>query len=213
MVAALPPSMWRPAPQRLARLLLGLGLFGAGEGALAASELGNSPWTVFAEGVALNTPLAIGTATVAISFLVLMLWVPLRQRPGLGTIANAVVVGLMIDAALLALPDEPGIAARWLLVFVGVALVALGSGFYLTAALGPGPRDGLMTGLSRTTGISLRVARAGIELTVLVSGFILGGTVGIATLIFALAIGPGVQFAVERLATPQWRAVSRRAPQ
>ena len=180
-------------------------LFGAGEGALAASNLGNSPWTVFAEGIALNSALAIGTATVAISFFVLLLWIPLRQRPGIGTIANAIVVGLVIDATLLALPDEAGIVARWFLLLAGVSLVAVGSGFYLTAALGPGPRDGLMTGLSRTTGISFRVARVAIEVTVLVSGFILGGTVGVGTLIFALAIGPGVQFAVERLATPEWR--------
>ena len=204
-MAATPPSLWRPTGPRLTRLLAGLVLFGAGEGALAASELGNSPWTVFAEGIALNSALAVGTATVAVSFFVLLLWVPLRQRPGLGTIANAVVVGLVIDVTLLGLPDEAGIVARWFLVFAGVALVALGSGLYLTAALGPGPRDGLMTGLSRTTGISFRVARVAIEVTVLVTGFILGGTVGAGTLIFALAIGPGVQFAVERLSTPEWR--------
>ena len=207
-VAAVPPSLWRPTRSRLARLLVGLTLFGAGEAALAASELGNSPWTVLGEGVALHSPLAIGTATVAISFFVLLLWIPLRQRPGLGTIANALVIGLVIDATLFALPNELGIVTRWLLVFGGVALVAVGSGFYLTAALGPGPRDGLMTGLSRTTGISLRVARGGIELTVLVTGFALGGTVGAGTLIFALAIGPGVQLAVERLATPEWLAIS-----
>ena len=143
-----------------------------------------------------------------ISFFVLLLWVPLRQAPGLGTIANAIVIGVMIDATLAVLPDDPGIGLRWVMVPAGVALVAIGSGFYLTAALGPGPRDGLMTGLHRRTGISLRVARVGIELTVLVTGFILGGTVGAGTVIFALAIGPGVQLAVERLSTPEWRVVS-----
>lgn len=201
-------SAWRPTPSRFVRLIAGLVIFGAGEACLVGSELGNSPWTVFAEGVSLNSPLAIGTATVVISFFVLLLWVPLRQAPGLGTIANAIVIGLMIDATLAILPDDPGIGLRWVMVPVGIALVAIGSGLYLTAALGPGPRDGLMTGLHRRTGVSLRVARVGIELTVLVTGFILGGTVGAGTVLFALAIGPGVQLAVERLATPEWRAVS-----
>lgn len=176
-----------------------------------ASELGNSPWTVFAEGVALNTPLAIGAATVVISFAVLLLWIPLRQRPGLGTVANAIVIGLAIDATLLLLPDDSALGARWALMILGIALVALGSGLYLTAALGPGPRDGLMTGLSRRTNSSLRAVRVLIELSVLATGVLLGGTAGIGTLAFALAIGPGVQFAVERLATPEWLTLSRRS--
>lgn len=188
-------------------------LFGAGDAMLIASELGNSPWTVFAEGVSLNTPLSVGAATIATSFVVLVLWIPLRQLPGLGTLANAVVIGLAIDATLRLLPADPALAPRWLLLAGGIALVALGSGLYLTAALGPGPRDGLMTGLHRRFGISLRLARVGIELSVLVAGAILGGTAGIGTVAFALLIGPGVQFAVERLATPQWLAQgARRLP-
>ena len=190
--------------------MLGLTIFGAGEGALVAAELGNSPWTVFAQGVSIQTPLNIGVATVVISFFVLLLWFPLHQRPGLGTICNAIWVGVALEGALLVLPDDPALGARWALMLGGVGLVALGSGFYLTAALGPGPRDGLMTGLHRQTGLSLRLVRAGIELTVLVAGFILGGTVGVGTVAFALGIGPGVQFAVERLSTPEWRALERR---
>ena len=206
LTVAAPASLWRPSPSILARLLLGLMLFGAGDAMLIASELGNSPWTVFAEGVSLNTPLSVGAATVVISFVVLVAWVPLRQLPGLGTLANAVVIGLAIDATLRLLPTDPALAPRWVLLVAGIALVALGSGLYLTAALGPGPRDGLMTGLHRRFGISLRLARVGIELSVLVAGVILGGTAGIGTVAFALLIGPGVQLAVERLATPQWLA-------
>src|SRR5829696_7261917 len=145
-------SRWRPGPARLARLMLGLVLFGAGEALLVASELGNSPWTVLAEGVALQTALAVGTATVVVSFIVLLLWIPLRQRPGLGTILNALVVGLAIDATLLLLPGDLPFAVRVLLV--------------------------------------------GIEITAVAIGFVLGGTVGVGTLAFALAIGPAVQAAV-----------------
>jgi uncharacterized membrane protein YczE len=179
--------------------MLGLVLFGAGEALLVASELGNSPWTVLAEGVALQTALAVGTATVVVSFVVLLLWIPLRQRPGLGTILNAIVVGLAIDATLLLLPGDLPLALRIALVPMGVAMVGVGSGFYLTSLLGPGPRDGLMTGLHRATGLSLRVVRAGIEIAAVAIGFALGGTVGVGTVAFALAIGPAVQAAVFRL--------------
>lgn len=205
-----PASLWCPSPARFGRLMLGLTIFGAGEACLVAAGLGNSPWTVFAQGVSLHTPLSIGGATIAISVVVLLLWFPLRQLPGLGTVANAIWIGVAIEAALWVLPGDPAPGYRWLLMLGGVALVALGSGFYLTAALGPGPRDGLMTGLHRRTGASLRLVRACIEISVLVAGFILGGTVGIGTVVFALAVGPGVQFAVERLSTPEWRALERR---
>jgi uncharacterized membrane protein YczE len=133
---------------------------------------------------------------VAVSFIVLLLWIPLRQRPGLGTILNAIVVGLAIDATLLLLPGDLSFAVRVALVPLGIAMVGLGSGFYLTSLLGPGPRDGLMTGLHRVTGLSLRVVRAAIEITAVVIGFMLGGTVGVGTVAFALAIGPAVQAAV-----------------
>jgi uncharacterized membrane protein YczE len=177
-----------------------LWLFGTGEALLVSSELGNSPWTVLAEGVAVQTPLAIGAATVAISFLVLLGWIPLRQRPGLGTILNAIVIGVAIDVSLAWLSEPSELLPRYAFAAGGIALVGIGSGLYLTCFLGPGPRDGLMTGISRRRGLSLRVVRTGIELTALTTGAILGGTVGIGTLAFAVSIGPSVQAAVAALA-------------
>jgi uncharacterized membrane protein YczE len=198
-VLASPDSLWRPGPARLAKLVLGLLTFGAGEAAIVAADLGNSPWTVLAQGAAEHLPVAIGTATVAISFLVLLAWIPLRQRPGLGTILNAILIGLAIDATLTLLPDPDAIVARAALLAGGIALVSLGSGLYLTSRLGPGPRDGLMTGLSRRTGRSLRLWRTVIELSALAVGFALGGVVGIGTVAFAALIGPGVQAAVHHV--------------
>jgi uncharacterized protein len=198
-VVEAPLSRWRPTPARLTRLLLGLALFGAGEAFLVASDLGNSPWTVLAQGLARQTPLGVGTATIVISLLVLSAWIPLRQRPGLGTILNAILIGLAIDATLALLPSHFALGVRWGLVVAGIGLVSIGSGFYLTSRLGPGPRDGLMTGLHRRTGRSLRLVRVCLELSVVAGGYALGGTVGPGTLAFALLIGPGVQFFVHRL--------------
>ena len=163
------------------------------------ARLGNSPWVVLSEGVAKHTPLAIGGATVAISFVVLALWFPLRQRPGLGTVLNAIVIGVAIDAMLPVFPGPGGLVGRFAYVAAGIALVGLGSGLYLTSRLGPGPRDGLMTGLHFRTGRSLRVVRTGIEGTALVIGALLGGKVGIGTVAFALLIGPAVQAGVKAL--------------
>lgn len=206
MSAAAAPalSLWRPSPARFARLVTGLWIFGTGEALIIASGLGNSPWTVLSQGVARQTPLAIGAATVLISFVVLLLWVPLRQRPGLGTLMNAVLVGIAIDVALLALPepDEMALAVRGALVAAGIAVVAVGSGLYLTCRLGPGPRDGLMSGLSRRTGRSLRLWRTLVEASALIAGVVLGGVAGIGTVAFALLIGPAVQAAVQRLDDP-----------
>ena len=202
-----PAYLWRPGPPRLAILLGGLWLFGTGEACIVAADLGNSPWTVLAQGVASNTPLNIGAATVAISFAVLCAWFPLRQQPGLGSILNAVVVGVAIGVMLDVLPDSPDAAVAWPLLAGGIGLVATGGGIYLGARLGPGPRDGLMTGLHRRTGRSLRLVRTGIELSALIAGFALGGTVGIGTAAFALLIGPGVQAAFTR-AEPAMRPPS-----
>jgi uncharacterized membrane protein YczE len=149
--------------------------------------------------VSKHSPLAIGTATVVISFIVMLLWIPLRQRPGFGTICNAVLIGAAIDVMLSVLPGPGGYVTRALFVIFGIALVAIGSGFYLTARLGPGPRDGLMTGLHFRTGRSLRLLRTGIEGSALVIGSALGGRVGLGTVAFALLIGPGVQVAVRTL--------------
>jgi uncharacterized membrane protein YczE len=192
-------SLWRPGPGRFAKLLAGLWIFGMGEAAIIQAHLGNSPWTVLAQGVAKHTPLGIGTATVVISFCVLLAWIALRQRPGLGTVLNAVLVGVAIDVTLPLLPDPDALLPRVALLAAGIALVSLGSGLYLTCRLGPGPRDGLMTGLSRRTGRSLRLWRTIIEASALVAGFALGGLVGAGTVAFAALIGPGVQFAVHRI--------------
>jgi uncharacterized membrane protein YczE len=190
------PSRWRASPARLASLAFGLALFGAGDGLIVASALGNSPWTVFAEGLAHQTPLTIGAATVVISFVVLLLWIPLRQLPGLGTVANAMLIGLAIDATLWAVPDDPAAALKAIELIGGIGLVAVGSAFYLGATLGPGPRDGLMTGVHRVTGRPVGLVRAGIELSALGVGIALGGTFGVGTIVFALSIGPSVALAL-----------------
>ena len=194
----LPAHLWRPGPLRFAILIGGLWLFGTGEAMIVSAGLGNSPWTVLAEGVAENTPLEIGGATVAISFLVLCAWVPLRQAPGLGTIMNAIVVGVAIGLMVPVLPGDPAEGLRWVLLGGGIGLVAVGGGVYLGARLGPGPRDGLMTGLHAKTGRSLRLMRTVVEVSALAGGFALGGTVGVGTVAFALLIGPGVQAAFYR---------------
>jgi uncharacterized membrane protein YczE len=172
--------------------MFGLVIFGVGEALLIASELGNSPWTVFAEGLEKQTPLSVGAATVLTSFVILLLWIPLRQRPGLGTISNAIVVGVAIDAALTVLPEDAALGPRIAEVVLGIALVALGSAFYLGAALGPGPRDGLMTGLHRLSGRSVAGLRTAIEISALLVGIVLGGTFGPGTIAFALLIGAAV---------------------
>jgi uncharacterized protein len=189
-------SRWLPTPARLVQLLAGLAVFGAGEAMLVASGLGNSPWTVLAQGLGEQLGISVGAATILVSALVLLAWIPLRQAPGLGSICNAVLIGVAIDLTLGVLPDHAALGVRILMIPVGIGLVALGSGLYLTTRLGPGPRDGLMTGLHRRTGLSLRVVRACIELSAVVVGALLGGTVGVGTVAFAVLIGPGVQAAV-----------------
>ncbi len=194
-------SHWRPTPRQLAQVLAGLWMFGMGEALVVASELGNSPWTVLAEGVSVHTPLSIGAATFAIGVLVLLCWIPLRTRPGLGTVLNAIVIGISIDVTLSILPGEATLPLRWGSLFVGIALVGAGSGLYLTSALGPGPRDGIMTGLNRIYGWPLAAVRACIELTAVTAGVLLGGTAGIGSLLFALLVGPAVGLGV-RLVGP-----------
>lgn len=190
------PSLWRPGPRRIARLLLGLLLFGAGEALLVVSQLGNSPWSVLAAGLGGVAHITIGTATILISGLVLLAWFPLRVRPGLGTIANAVVIGLAIDLVLALLPAPDALAWRYALVLGGIGLVGIGSALYLGAALGPGPRDGLWLGIQRRSGLSGRLTRTIIEVTVVGAGVALGGRAGIGTVAFALLIGPTVQAAI-----------------
>lgn len=191
---------WRAGPRTLARLLLGVAVFGAGEGLLIGSDLGNSPWSVLAQGVSRQTPLSVGAATVVISAAVLTAWVPLRQWPGLATVLNAVLVGVFLDVTLALLPDHLPLGVRVPLVPLSIACVAVGSGLYLGPALGPGPRDGLMAGLHRVTGRPVGLVRGLLELTVVAAGFALGGTVGIGTVAFALLIGPAVQLALRLMA-------------
>lgn len=204
--ASLPLSLWRPGAPRLARLLVGLWIFGAGEGLVVASELGNSPWSVFAEGLSVRTPLSVGAATVVTSFGLLALWIPLRVRPGLGTLLNAVLIGVAMDVTLwLVGPASLGVRIGELAV--GIGLVGVGSGLYLGAALGPGPRDGLMTGLHQRTGRPVSFIRAAIELSALGVGAVLGGTLGPGTLAFALLIGPVVAGSL-RILDPKGRAAA-----
>jgi uncharacterized protein len=185
-------SRWRTSPASFARLLAGLWLFGTGNALTVVAGLGNAPWTVLAEGLSLVSPLSIGVATQVIGVVVLCGWIPLRERPGLGTVANVIVIGLSMDVMLAVLPTPMGLVPRAATVLVGVALIGLGSGLYLSAALGPGPRDGWMTGLHRRTGWPVSVVRLGIELGVLVGGWALGGTVGVGTVAFAALVGPAV---------------------
>jgi len=198
-------SRWRPTPGRLVQVCFGLTLFGIGEGLVVASELGNSPWSVFAEGLSVQTPLSIGAATLVTSIVVLLAWIPLGERRlGLGTVLNALIISVMIDVTLWVLPHLDVIGVRWVALFGGIALVGIGSGFYLTAELGPGPRDGLMTGIHARTGWPIFAVRTGIEATAVAIGWVLGGTVGAGSLLFALLVGPAVAGAL--------RFSSRRAP-
>jgi uncharacterized protein len=192
-------SLWRPSPARLAVLLTGLWLFGTGDALLLESRLGNAPWTVLAEGIAGRTPLTVGIATQLIGVLVLCGWIPLRERPGLGTVGNVVVIGLAIDVMRPLLPTPEALVGRGAAALAGIALVGLGSGLYLSARLGPGPRDGWMTGIHRRTGWPVAAVRFGIEATVLGAGWLLGGTVGVGTVAYALLIGPAVGTALRLL--------------
>lgn len=215
MLERLPPGfweLWRPDRSQAGRLIFGLLLFGIGEGLLVCAQLGNTPWTILAQGLAEQTLLGVGTATTVLGLLSLALWIPLREVPGLGTLGKALAIGPLIDLTVAVMPDDLSLAVRWPFVIVGIVLICVGSGYYLTAALGPGPRDGLMTGLHRHTGVSLRGARWLIEGTVLALGWMLGGHLGVATVLFALAIGPGVQLSTDRLATPRWLALTEGPP-
>ncbi|MER5733230.1 hypothetical protein ABT084_33700 [Streptomyces sp. NPDC002138] len=193
MSTALPlplPRTPRRLPRRLFQLYLGLAVYGGSSALLVRAGLGLDPWDVFHQGIAERTGWSIGTVSVAVGALVLLLWVPLRQRPGLGTVSNVFAVGLAMDATLALVPDVCGAVAQGALLVAGIVLNGVATGLYIAARFGPGPRDGLMTGLHRRTGRSVRLVRTAIELTVLGAGFLLGGSVGIGTVAYALAIGP-----------------------
>ncbi|NMH98838.1 hypothetical protein HF526_16210 [Pseudonocardia sp. K10HN5] len=184
----------RHAPvRRLVQLFAGLALYGTSMAMQVRGTLGLNPWDVLHDGLTRNIPLSFGAITAVVGAFVLLLWIPLRQRPGLGTVANVVVIAFAVDAALALLPAPAGVAGRIGLMVGGVVLNGVASAAYIGARLGPGPRDGLMTGLAARTGRSLRLVRTGIELTVLSCGWLLGGTVGAGTVLYALAIGPLTQ--------------------
>ncbi len=180
--------------RRLPQLLIGLWLYGFAMAMFVRSGLGLDPWDVFHSGLQRLFGVSFGTIVIAVGFAVLLLWIPLRQWPGLGTIANAVVIGLAADSTLAIIPQATDWRISWTLLIGGLLLNGLAGGLYIGSQLGPGPRDGLMTGLARRTGWSLRLVRTGLELTVLAVGWLLGGVVGIGTVVYALAIGPLVQF-------------------
>lgn len=200
------PLNMQPKISTLGILCFGLTIFGIGEALLISAGAGVSPWTVFAQGFGLVTGLTIGWATFVVSVGVLLLWIPLQQIPGIGTILNAVIISAVIEISLPYLP-QPDL--YWLKIFesvVGILMVGFGSGLYLIANLGAGPRDGLMTGLQRVTNLPIAWVRTSIEVIVIVCGWLLGGTVGLGTILFAFGIGPAVSiglFTVEKISTAQ----------
>lgn len=177
---------------RLALLVVGLVLFGVSMAMLIRAELGVGPWDVLHQGLAMQTPVSFGTIVIVVSLVVLLLWIPLRERPGIGTVANAIVIGLVVDAALDVITTPEALVGRSLLLVGGIVLNGIATGIYIGAGLGPGPRDGLMTGLA-ARGHAVFTVRTAIEVAVLALGWLLGGTVGIGTVAFALAIGPLAQ--------------------
>lgn len=175
---------------RLLQLLIGLALFGAGCAIMVRAGIGLDPWTVFAEGVSKQTGIGIGWVTNIVGFLVLLLWIPLRQKPGIGTIANILLVGTSMQITLGFVPEVSGWWLQLAAFTGGVVLVAVASGLYIGANFGPGPRDGLMTGLNQRFGWPIWACRLGVEVAVLAAGWLLGGTVGLGTILFAALIGP-----------------------
>ncbi|MER8159708.1 hypothetical protein [Streptomyces sp. NPDC094472] len=189
-------------PRRLVQLYVGLVLYGASMGLQLRAAVGLDPWDAFHQGVAEHTSLSIGTVTVVVGLAALLLWIPLRERPGLGTVSNVMVIGPVMDATLWLIPEQEALAVRIPMLLFAIVLCGVATGLYISARFGAGPRDGLMTGLHRRTGWSLRLVRTGIELAVLATGFALGGSVGLGTALFALTIGPLSQFFLRVFAIP-----------
>lgn len=174
-------------------------LFGVGIALMVRADLGLSPWQVFHQGVSENLGVAMGTVTIATGFVVLLGWIPLRERFGLGTLLNVALIGNVLNISLLLLPDElGGLPVRWMAMFGGITFIGIGSGLYIGARMGPGPRDGLMTGLARR-GLHIGAVRTGLEASVLLIGWLLGGTVGVGTVAFAITIGPVIAIALPRM--------------
>ena len=183
---------WQLNPLRVAILFFGLSIFGLGDAFLVQSTIGNAPWTVFAEGLSLKTGWTLGFSTFIISIFVLLAWIPLREKPGFGTLSNIVLIATFIQIGVSIFPEQDSYLGGVLYVLLGIALVGIGSSLYITCGLGPGPRDGAMTGIHNVTGVRVGRVRLGIEVTVLIAGWLMGGTLGLGTLLFALLIGHSV---------------------
>ena len=191
-------------------LIVGLILFGLGEALLIAAGIGVSPWTVLGQGISNVLNLSIGKATFFISLFVLLCWIPLRQIPGIGTILNVIIIATVLDYSLVYLPAPEQISLKLIQVIAGILITGFGGAIYLIANLGPGPRDGLMTGLQELTDLPIAWVRSGIELSVIIIGWILGGIFGIGTLLFALGIGPSVAASIYLLNTTLSRQQTRK---
>lgn len=193
-------SRWDLSPLRVLILFFGLAIFGLGDSLFIQAGIGNAPWTVFAEGLTYKTGMSIGFATFVISVFVLLLWIPLRERPGFGTLSNIVLIATFIELGTHIFPEANSFAVGIVYNFIGISLVGIGSALYITCGLGPGPRDGAMTGLHYRTGVRVGRVRMAIEVTVLAIGYLLGGTVGVGTALFALFIGQSVAISLGILA-------------
>lgn len=186
-------NRWAVTPQNFFILIFGLAIFGIGESFLIQSTIGNSPWSVFAQGLSLHTPLSIGECTALISVGVLALWIPLREKPGFGTLCNILVIALFIQVGVDTIPEiHNNLPFQFIYSLFGIGLVGAGTAIYITCGMGPGPRDGLMTSIHKRTGIRISRARLSIEVTVLIIGKLLGGSLGIGTAMFALFIGAAI---------------------
>ncbi|TXL85962.1 hypothetical protein [Streptomyces sp. IB2014 016-6] len=189
-------------PRRLVQLYVGLTLYGVSSALLVRGGLGLEPWGVLHQGLSELTGLTMGVVSIIVGAVVLLLWIPIRQRPGLGTVSNVFVVGIAMDATLAVVPDGRVLAVQIPLMIGGIVFNGVATGLYIAARFGPGPRDGLMTGLHRLTGRSVRLVRTGIEVAVVATGFVLGGSVGIGTIAYALAIGPLAQLFLRVFVVP-----------
>ncbi|MEU9704899.1 hypothetical protein [Streptomyces sp. NPDC047981] len=193
----------RHLPRRLTQLYVGLALYGISSALLVRGGLGLEPWGVLHQGLAERTGLTIGVVSIIVGAAVLLLWIPIRQKPGLGTVSNVFVIGVAMDGTLALVPEVQAFAVRIPLLALGIVLNGVATGLYIAARFGPGPRDGLMTGLHRLTGRSIRLVRTAIEVAVVATGFLLGGSVGVGTVLYALSIGPLAQFFLRRFAIPE----------
>jgi uncharacterized membrane protein YczE len=193
-------NRWDLSFKRVFILFFGLAIFGLGDGLIIQSGLGNAPWSVLAQGISLKSGLSIGTSTLIIGALVLALWIPLRERPGFGTLSNILIISLFIEVGTNIFPKQENLIAGLFFTLIGIAMVGIGSSLYITCGLGPGPRDGAMTGLHQRTGVRVGRVRLGLEVVVSIAGALLGGTLGLGTLLFALLIGQSVAISFGLLA-------------